>query len=130
MTWLGDIGNWGRKAIGDLNNGMTNATRFIGNHAKGALELVRDIGKKVQQGAELADSFGVPFSKTVGKVAGMSGAVSDALLNTYFHPGNNAIMNNKKNRSFNENVDYIAKGVADGLINVRNTLEKNTTIKN
>ncbi len=125
MTWIGDIQNWGRKAIGDLNNGMTNATRFIGNHAKGALELVRDIGKKVQQGAELADSFGVPFSKTVGKVAGMSGAVSDALLNTYFQKDNNAINNNKKNRSFNENIDYIARGIVDGARNVKNSLEKN-----
>ena len=91
MTFIGDIKNWGIKALGTINDGMNNSTKWLGNHSKKFLGDVKTISKKIEQGAELADTFDIPFSKLIGKVARGAGAVSDGLLDTYFQKDNNAL---------------------------------------
>ncbi len=110
MGWLGDINKWGSNALGNLGKTVKSTSQWIGNNSKSVLEGVKKYSKLIQEAGEIGEEFGVPFSKTIGKVAEIAGNTSDSLLSYYGQPG--------------KTKDNI-RTVMNGYKSMKNNIEKN-----
>lgn len=112
---IGDIGNGIHKTVGSINDGINNATRWLGHHGKDILKTTNDVAKTIKDVAEVAEMFEVPGAKLIGKGAGYVADRSDEMMKNYYgDPNNNVMLNNQKNRTLKENFKYVQDGFNSG----------------
>ncbi len=112
---IGNIGNTIHKTVGNINDGINNATRWIGHHGKDVLQGTHNVAKTIEELADVADMFDIPASKLIKKGAGYVADRSEEMMKNYYgDPNNNVLLNNQKNRTLKENFKYVQDGFNSG----------------